>query len=108
MIVDHRTYTVAHGGMQAYLERYERVALPIQLRHLGRLVGFYVSDIGPLNQVVHIWAYDDVADREARRARMAADPAWQAFMKENAGTFVAQENKIMKATGFSPAVAPGA
>lgn len=104
MIVDHRTYTVAHGRMEEYLERYERVALPIQLRHLGRLLGFYVSDIGPLNQVVHLWAYDSLADREARRARMAADPEWQAFMKGNAGTFVHQEIKILKPTRFSPQV----
>lgn len=102
MIVDHRTYTVQHGRMAEYLERYQRVALPIQLRHLGRLLGFYVSDIGPQNQVVHLWAYDSIADREERRARMAADPEWQAFLKGNAGTFVAQENKILRATSFSP------
>jgi hypothetical protein len=102
MIVDHRTYTVHHGRMAEYLERYERIALPIQRRHLGTLVGYYVSDIGPLNQVVHIWAYRDIADRETRRARMAQDPEWQEFMKGNAGSFVAQENKIMKPAPFSP------
>jgi hypothetical protein len=102
MIYDHRTYTVHHGKMADYLDRYERLALPVQLRHLGRLVGFYVSDIGPLNQVVHIWAYDSIADREERRARMAADPAWKEFMKGNVGTFSAQENKILKPASFSP------
>lgn len=102
MVIDHRTYTVHHGKMNDYLERYETIALPIQLRHLGKLVGFYTSDIGPLNQVVHIWAYESIADREERRARMAADPEWQAFLKINAGTFSAQENKILKPTKFSP------
>ncbi|MCB8883086.1 NIPSNAP family protein [Acidisoma cellulosilytica] len=102
MIIDHRTYTVAHGRMAEYLERYRTMALPVQLRHLGRLIGFYVSDIGPLNQVVHIWAYEDIADREARRARMAADPEWKAFQLANAGIFVQQDNKIMKPTVFSP------
>jgi hypothetical protein len=102
MIIDHRTYTVAHGRMEEYLERYRRIALPIQQRHLGRLIGFFVSDIGPLNQVVHIWAYGSIADREARRARMAADPEWQEFVKGNAGTFLRQRNKIMKPTEFSP------
>lgn len=102
MIVDHRTYTVVHGKMDEYLMRYETVALPIQLRHLGRLIGYYVCEIGPLNQVVHIWAYDSVADRDARRTRMAADPEWQAFLKINAGTFTHQENKIMRPAPFSP------
>jgi hypothetical protein len=102
MIIDHRTYTVAHGKMQEYLARYERVALPLQTRHLGHLVGFFVSDIGPLNQVVHLWAYDDITDRETRRARLAADPQWVEFQRMNAGTFVHQENKILRPTGFSP------
>jgi hypothetical protein len=102
MIVDHRTYTVAHGRMKEYLEQYERLGLPVQLRHLGRLIGFFVSDIGPLNQVVHLWAYDSIADREARRARMAEDPEWQAYLKVNAGMFVQQEIKILKPTRFSP------
>ncbi len=102
MIVDHRTYTIVSGRTAEYMERYEKEGLPIQMKHLGRLVGYFVSDIGPLNQIVHIWAYEDIADREARRARMAADPEWQAFIKSNVGLFTAQENKILKPTKFSP------
>lgn len=102
MIVDHRTYTVVHGKMAEYLERYQRLALPLQRKHLGHLVGFFVSEIGPLNQVVHLWAYKDIADREARRARLAADPEWQAFLKANTGSFTHQETKILRATSFSP------
>jgi hypothetical protein len=101
MIIDHRTYTVRHGHMKAYLETFERVALPVQKRHLGQFIGSFVSDIGPLNQVVHIWAYEDIADREVRRARMAEDPEWKEFLKMNVGSFVAQENKIMKPTSFT-------
>jgi len=102
MIIDHRTYTVVHGKMQDYLMRYERDALPIQMEYLGDLVGFYVSKVGPLNQVVHIWRYESMADREERRARLAKDQRWHAFKKSNAGTFVAQENKIMTFASFSP------
>jgi NIPSNAP len=102
MIIDHRTYTIVYGRMSEYLERYERVALPIQLRYLERLIGFFVSDIGPQNQVVHMWAYDSIADRQERRDRLAADPAWQAFLKTNAGTFVSTKNKILRPTKFSP------
>lgn len=101
MIIDHRTYTVKHGLMEDYLMRFERDALPVQLRHLGNYIGSFKSDIGPQNQVVHLWAYEDIADREARRAAMAADPEWQAFLVTNRGTFVEQENKILKPTAFS-------
>jgi len=61
---------------------YERAALPLQRKHLGRLIGFFVSEIGPLNQVVHLWAFDSLADREQRRKAMEADPLWPSY--ENA------------------------
>lgn len=108
MIVEHRTYTLPHGTMDDYLQRYRTHGLPAQMRHLGGLVGFYVSEIGPLNQVVHIWAYASLADRERRRERLDADPEWQAFRQTNRGSFVAQEVKIMNVAPFSPQpVLPG-
>ncbi len=102
MIFEQRTYTVAHGRMEEYLKRYERDALPLQRRYLGRLLGFFISEIGPLNQVVHIWVYDSLADRQQRRDALDADPAWRAFKDGNRGTFVEQEVKILKPASFSP------
>ena len=102
MIVEQRTYTVHHGTMATYLERYERYGLPVQRRHLGPLLGFYVTEIGPLNQVVHLWSYESLADRERRREALFADPDWKSFMEMNVGSFTQQEVKIMKPTSFSP------
>lgn len=104
MYVDHRTYTLKHGQMTEYLDRYETFGLPVQRRHLGHLIGSYVSDIGPLNQIVHLWAYASMADREIRRARMEQDPDWAVFREMNNGSFVQQETKILRATTFSPKV----
>lgn len=101
MILDHRTYTVAHGRTDEYLARFERDGLPLQVRYLGGYVGTFLSDIGPLNQVIHIWSYTDIADREARRAALDRDPEWQKFKEGNVGTFVQQENKILKCAAFS-------
>ena len=80
MIVEHRTYTFRSGTVEGWLKRYESEGLPIQKRHLGRFVGLYISEIGRLHQVVLIWAYESLAAREERRAAMAADPTWQAFI----------------------------
>lgn len=102
MIVDHRTYTIPHGKMKEYLERYEAVGLPLQRRYLGHHLGSYVSEIGTLNQVIHLWGFASMADREIRRARMEQDPEWIAFVEMNAGTFAAQETRILRATSFSP------
>ena len=102
MIIDHRTYTIAHGRVGEYLDLFEREALPILDRHLGGLVGYFQTTLGPLNQVVHLWRYESLADMEAKRAARNADPAWEAYRSKSAGMLVAQENKIIVPTRFSP------
>lgn len=104
MIIDHRTYVTHHGKLDEFLQRYEAMGLAVQQEYLGRdaLVGYFVTDIGPLNQVTHLWRYDGVGDRAERRARMEEDPRWKAFKAANAGTFASQENRILRPVGFSP------
>jgi hypothetical protein len=104
MIIDHRTYTMHPTKLPKWLKLYEEYGLPVQQRHLGKLIGFFVSEIGPLNEVVHLWQYEDLADRQRRRAAMAEDSAWQEFMRRNEelGALQHQENKILLPAAFSP------
>ncbi len=97
MIVDHRTYNVKPGKLNEFLKLYEKEMLPIQLKHLGHCVGWYVSnDIGPLSQVIHMWAYKDLADRDARRTKMAQDPGTPAYMDKALPLLDSMENKILR------------
>jgi len=96
MIVDHRTYTLRPGTLPEYFAKYEEAGLKVQMKHLGRMVGYYFTEIGPLNQIVHIWAYVSLAERDERRAKMAADPAWQAWIKVSTTYIVSMENKVLK------------
>jgi hypothetical protein len=61
MIVDVRTYTLVPRKLPRYVELFEQHALPVMKRHGLELLGYYVSQIGPLNQVVHLWRYDSLA-----------------------------------------------
>jgi hypothetical protein len=83
LVIDHRTYTMHPLKLGKWLELYEAYALPVQLRHLGNLLGFFQTEIGTLNQVVHLWGFDDLADRTRRRAAMAKDPDWAEFLRRN-------------------------
>lgn len=102
MIVEQRTYTLYPGKAADYLDLYEREGWPIQSDILGRPLGYYVIDIGPLNRVLHMWAYDSYEDRQARRARLLADPDWQAFVPNLRLFIVSQENLILRPARFSP------
>jgi hypothetical protein len=69
MIFDHRTYNIKPNRLAKFLETYERLALPLQRKYLGEPYGFFVTHIGPMSRVVHLWQYEDLADRERLATR---------------------------------------
>jgi len=106
MIVDHRTYAVKPGNLPTFLKIYEEQGWPLQQKHLGNCLGWYVSmDIGPLNQVVHLWGYESLADRAERRAKLATDSDWQAYLGVSMPLMDHMENKILQPTPFFQAAA---
>jgi len=102
MIIDHRTYTLRPNTVGEYLNVFEKLAMPTVRKHVGEPIGFFVTTIGPINQVVHLWGYEDFADMERRRAARDADPAWPKYRKKAMELIVSQENKILKPASFSP------
>ncbi|MDR3474956.1 MAG: NIPSNAP family protein [Devosia sp.] len=106
MIVEHRTYTFRPGAVDFWMRKYEAEGLPIQRQHLNTFMGLYVSEIGRLHTTVLMWAYDSLADREARRQAMYADPAWQKFIGEvwALEAIVSQDVMIMNTASFSPPI----
>jgi hypothetical protein len=104
MIVEHRTYTFRPGSVDAWMRKYETDGLPIQKRHLNTFLGLYVSEIGRLHTTVLMWGYDSLADREARRNAMYADPDWGRFIGEvwALGVILSQDVMIMNPAPFSP------
>ena len=102
MIFDMRTYTCRPGTIKAQMEIYEKFGYGPQTRHLGKPHLWATTEVGDVNQFVHIWAYKDVADRAARRAAMQADPEWQVYVKKTAelGALIKQENTILVGAPF--------
>jgi hypothetical protein len=102
MIVELRTYTIQPGKTKQWLDHYEKAGLPLQLRYLGKLIGFFSGEIGTINQVKHLWAFDSLADREARRAALRQDPDWQKYLDDTPPVALAQTSEILIPTSFSP------
>ena len=102
MIVEQRTYTLHVGAVPDYLALYEAEGLPVQRQILGRMVGYFSTDMGQLHQIVHLWAYKDYAERSERRARLLADPRWQAYTPKTRAFQISQETKILLPASFSP------
>ena len=102
MIYDVRTYTFHPGKLPEFFKLYEAEGLPVQVKHLGNLFAYFQSHIGTQNQILHIWAYDSLAEREARRAKLTADPAWQSYLARSQPLIMHMENRIMTAAPFWP------
>jgi hypothetical protein len=104
MIVDHRTYTFKPGTLGKWLKKYETEGVPIQKRLLGTFMGLFSTEIGNLHQVVFLWGYENLADREARLAAMADVPSCQTFISEvwALDAVQAQEIRILRPATCSP------
>jgi len=96
-IVDHRVYTIALRRMPEFLDVFDRLAMPVLLETLGHPLGFYTSLVGPQNQFVHLWAYESLADYEARSRARDAHPDFPAYLQASAHLITAQETRLIRA-----------
>jgi hypothetical protein len=102
MIIDERTYTCHPGKVKAFLDVYERLGKPIQWPIIGEPIGYFTSETGILCQVVHMWKYESMADREQRRLKLSSAPGWGAYLDASMPLLCALENRILVPTSFSP------
>jgi hypothetical protein len=100
IIVEERIYTLHPGMIKGYLDAYEAKGRAAQLRHLQANVGYYYTETGLLNTIVHMWAYTSFNDREVCRANMMKDAEWQAYLIDIRPKLVTMESRILKPAPF--------
>ena len=76
MIYELRTYTTRVGAVPEVLAANEEVGLPVRGDNYGKLEGYWYTDIGPLNQVMHLWTYTDMAERDQLRKDLGVLEGW--------------------------------
>ena len=76
MIYELRTYTVRQGTLPDVVKAASTVSRDIRNDDYGKLEGYWYTDIGPLNQVMHLWSYADLNERARLRAELAKNPRW--------------------------------
>ena len=101
-IYELRTYTFVVGKMADAVELYGAAGWPALSKHPKKLVGYFTGDIGALNQLIHLWKFDDDADRRAFWAGVYADADFMAFAKQMRPMLTSQENKLMLASPWGP------
>ena len=100
MYIEERMYLLHPGKVPEYFRLYETEGMATQLKHLPHLVGYYFTEVGVQNLVVHMWAYDDLNQRERCRIALFADPEWQSYRPKIHPLIMKMETRMMKCAPF--------
>lgn len=102
MIYELRTYDVKPGCLAEYLQLFNDVGIPAR-KNFGTLVGFWTSEFGTLNRVVHLWKYEGLDQRAELRIKLMKEPDWSLkFLPEAMQMLDRMESVILNAAPFSP------
>lgn len=103
MIVEMRTYRVKIGAVPAVEQRFAE-ALPERVK-LSPFGGLFHTEVGTINQIVHLWPYESAAERDRIRAASLKVPGWPPKILE---FLVEMKSEILTPAPFSPAMEPRA
>lgn len=76
MIYELRTYTTRPGAVGEVVKAASTISRGIRGDNFGKLEGYWITEIGPLNQVMHMWSFPDLNERTRLRAALAENPRW--------------------------------
>ena len=72
MIYEVRTYDLKPGAVPQAEEAFAE-ALPYREKY-SPIAAFWHTDIGPLNQIIHVWGYESLEERPRYGRRPARNP----------------------------------
>jgi hypothetical protein len=102
MIYEFRTYDLKHGTQAEVEQRFAESYA--HRKKFSELAAFWHTDIGPLNQIIHVWPYKDLEERSRIRAASVKENVWPAAIGE---FIVGMRSDIMIPAPFSPLITPG-
>ena len=94
-IYELRTYTLFVGKLQEASEIYKKLGTPWINKFKKNLVNYYLGDIGALNQIIHIWKFEDDNERRELWKQIFSDEDFIKFASKFRPLVLNQENKIM-------------
>lgn len=103
-LYEKRTYDIKVGQMSEVIKLYGDEGWP-RLEAGGyadNLVGYFISDTGALHQLVHLWKFDDDADRRAFWARLFSDEPFMEFAGRLRPNIAHQEVQLLNAAPWGP------
>ncbi len=103
-LYEKRTYQVTIGKMAEVVTLYEEIAWPVlEAEGFSKyLVGYFISDTGPLHQLIHIWRFDDDNERRDFWRRLYASENFMGFAVQVRAFLESQEVQLMTNAPWGP------
>jgi NIPSNAP len=103
-IYEKRTYSLIVGQMPEMIRLYSTEGFPaMQAGGFDKkLVGYFISDTGELHQLMHIWKFDNDADRRDHWKRLFESQAFVAFAKQSRPLVKTQEVQLLQSAPWGP------
>ena len=96
MIYEVRTYVLKPGSVPQFEENFAK-SLPHREKY-SKLGALWHTEFGTLNQVIHMWPYESVEERQQIRAEAAKDPHWPP--PNDPDMYVSMESEIFAPASF--------
>tara|TARA_B100000959_G_C14879773_1_gene582013 strand:+ start:490 stop:1104 length:615 start_codon:yes stop_codon:yes gene_type:complete len=97
VIYEFRTYQISTGSLNNVLDKFrEKINARNKISKLG---AFWYTEIGPLNEIIHVWPYDDMEHRNRSREQAIKDKVWP---PDSAKYMVTMNTEFWKPVSFSP------
>ena len=103
-IYEKRTYDIAVGKMNEVAAFYRDTGWPALESggYADNLLGYFISETGPLHQLIHIWRFEDDTTRRAFWNRLFADEAFMAEVAVLRQNILRQEVQLMASAPWGP------
>jgi hypothetical protein len=101
MIIEVRTYQLKPASVAEVEKRFGE-GLPAREK-LSKLAAFWHTEVGPLNEIIHVWTYDNLEQRVAIRAEAMKSGVWPPPIRD---FIVSMQSEIFIPAPFSPALEP--
>ena len=86
--------------LNVLIDLYEKVGMDVHKKILGNQIGYFYTEISPLNEIVHLYGYESLDDR-ARRKELSENKTWQKFISQAIDFIENQVSKILLPAKFS-------
>jgi NIPSNAP len=96
MIYELRTYTVKPGSASIMAKNAATIGRDIRGNDYGKLEGYWLTEIGPLDQILHLWSYADMNERMEKRIALGQNSRWiSEYQPLSRGHLVRQDIRLL-------------